>query len=264
MDLNEMIKSLITMYYEYYPTMEPIAANVVFTDSLNKTHCELRTDRKERLLAAAIESDDDYNGRMVMPHEIDGNIHILLNTNKVIEYTEDQSMTWVGTLAHELTHAIDYYQMARKECLSSYDPLEETDQYLMFQLWSEYHARKFGYGFLRKVLGADDDARSKQEHAEYITKTELTFHAKRHFDEYHNTQNGNLQMYSAMQLLGRYSVWCDLYPEWFNKQALKASFANNPWMYNLFSFLRSHETLDAVYNNFSDMRLVLKENWAGL
>lgn len=35
------------------------------------------------------------------------------------KYTEDGSMTWVGILAHELTHAIDYNQFAKREGLNS-------------------------------------------------------------------------------------------------------------------------------------------------
>ena len=76
------------------------------------------------ILKEGIQSD--YNGRMVVPESLDDPIHILLNTRKVEEYTNDGSMTWIGTIGHEYTHAIDFYQMARLEELDSYSPLEET------------------------------------------------------------------------------------------------------------------------------------------
>jgi hypothetical protein len=67
-----------------------------------------------------------------------------------------------------------------------------------------------------------------------------------------------------MQLLGRYSVWCDLFPDEFNAPILKELFINAPWMYNLFIFLRKNYSLDIVYNNFEEMRLILSENWREL
>ena len=51
-------------------------------------------------------------------------------------------MTWVGTLAHEYTHALDFYKMAKLEALDSYAPLEDPDRYFLFQQWTEYHARR--------------------------------------------------------------------------------------------------------------------------
>lgn len=264
MDLNELIRSLIEMYYNCYPTMIQIPVDVAVSDNLEQSHYELRPDRKEQITGARIEAHNDDNGRMVVPHEIYANIHILLNQKKVVEYTQDKSMTWIGTLAHELTHAIDFYQMARKEHLSYYDPLEEINQHFMFQLWSEYHARKFGYGFLRYFLGVDQDPSAIEDRVRYIADIELSFHAKRYFEEYHKGQTANQQIYCTMQFLGRYSVWCDLYPEWFNQNTFATLFSTEKWLYNLLVFLKSHETLDTIYSHFDDMRLVLKDQWAGL
>lgn len=113
MDLYNIVESLFELYYESYPNMERISVDINFTDDLGKTHCELRSDIKERLIAEGLESQQDCNGRMVAPCSINDTMHILLNTKKVIQYCNDGSMTWVGTFAHELTHAIDFYQMAR-------------------------------------------------------------------------------------------------------------------------------------------------------
>lgn len=264
MALNEACKFLIEEYFKLYPTMERIPVEIVFTDNLGATHLKLRPDRKEQLLERGLESDNNYNGRMVVPHKLDDTMYVLLNTQKVIEYTNDKSMTWAGTLAHELTHAIDYYQMARKESLESYDPLEETTSYSMFQLWSEYHARKLGYRFLREMLGVDKDSTIQNEVISHIKDTEWPFQKKRHYHEYHRDQNGWQQMYITMQLLGRYSVWCDLYPHSFNLSEIEAEFAYTPWMCHLFGFLYCHETLPQIYNYFNDMRLILRENWPAI
>lgn len=170
----------------------------------------------------------------------------------------------LGTFAHELTHAIDFYQMALKENLDYYDPLLATDKYLMFHLWSEYHARKLGYSFLRKQLNVDADVNNEKKMIDYIKNIEWPNHLKRHYHEYHKTNNGNIQMNDTMQLLGRYAVWSDLFPEEINEPALKEIFINSPWMYNIYTFLRQHNSLDSVYPNFEAMRLILKENWKWL
>ena len=261
-ELNSMINILYEQYYKCYPYMERIPVNIELTDDLTKKHLELRSDIKERLIEEDIDSQQHFNGRMVPPYDITDNINILLNTNKVIQYCNDGSFTWIGTFAHELTHAIDFYMMARKENLKTYDTLQERSIYLMFQLWSEYHARKLGYNFLRKVLGVDEHTScSRQERIDHIKNTEWPEHKKRHFEEYHQNRNGNNQMYITMQLLGRYSVWCDLFPDNFNEDAFAIDFINEAWMRHLFSFMRQHETLDTIYGNFDLMESIINENW---
>ena len=95
-------------------------------------------------------------------------------------------MTWLGTIAHELTHAIDYYQMARKEKLDCYGPLLKTASYLMFQLWSEYHAKRLGYGFMRRLLNMDINL-AEDEANKYARAKEWDRQVKDHWDEYHGT-----------------------------------------------------------------------------
>ncbi len=262
--LKEIMSQLFLDYYDLYPGMPTIPINIVFTDCLSKSHLELRPDMKDRLLKEGIEKEDDGNGRMVPPHNVGEYINILLNRKRLMEYIDDESSTWRGTFAHELTHAIDYFQMAVKENLNIYDPLSETDGYLMFQLWSEYHARKLGYSFLRNQLHIDSDDGNEKERVKHILEVELPFHTKAHYKEYHETNDGIRQMYITMQLLGRCSVWCDLFPETFNESALKSIYINTPWIYDIFVFLRQHDTLDRIYSDFESMRLVLKKNWRGL
>ena len=260
MELEQIIEGLLGLYYAVYPEMERIVTNIILTDDLDRSHRELRPDLSSQIDEHARESVD-YNGRMVLPVSLDENITVLLNTKKILEYTNDRSMTWVGTFAHEHTHAIDYYSMARLEALDSYDPLQQISRYHMFQLWSEYHARKLGYGFLRKFLATDDGTISKEERLEHIQNYEWPFHREKHFRDYHADTNGDQQMYITMQLLGRYAVWCDLFPTEFNENIFAETYGNTPWMHHLFSFLRQHETLDAICGNFEEMKLILSENW---
>lgn len=262
-NIERIMQGLSIKYYELYPDMPKIPINIVITNCLSKSYHELRPDLKEKLIKDKIENVDDFNGLMVLPNAIGTPINILFNTTNMINYTKDGSMTWVGTFAHELTHAIDYSQMAIKENLNCYDPLNRTDKYYMFQLWSEFHARKFGYKFLREQLNVDGDY-DERDILIHIHEVEWPTHANRYHSEYHSTSDGNRQMYSAMQLLGRYSVWCDLYPSEFNEIAFKEIWKNNVWMSKIFIFLQQHNSLETVYPYFEDMRLILKENWKSL
>lgn len=258
---NSFFDKLTKLYYQLYPGAESIAFQVRLTNNLNRTHGEIRPDRAEELKEN--KRDNDFNGRMVVPYSIDEPIVILLNTWKIKEYTDDQSMTWIGTFAHELTHAIDFYQMARKEKLKDYKALEMSNDYYMFHLWSEYNARRKGYLFLRKYFETNGQMPSCTEQINHIQNKEWPFQLTRYCKEYEmNNNDGKYQIYITIQLLGRYSVWCDLFPDVFNKQSLSASFQESGWMIRLFTFLREHETLDAVYNCFGEMKEILMENWS--
>lgn len=250
------IDELLLRYFSVFPDMEHVPTRIIFTYDLNKTNAMLRPDQAGWLLTEKPQSD--YNGRMVLPTSMEDPIHILVNMEKVDQYEKDGSMTWIGTIGHELTHAIDYYQMARLEKLPSYTPLEDAS-YLMFQMWSEYHARKCGYKFLRRhfelsgLMPADDGA------IMHILKTELPLQTNR-FKKAYNVSPPNERLYLTMQYLGRFSVWIDLYPVRFSERTVLDACSGQFWMLNLLIFLRKHETLKSVYDHFDELQYVLKEN----
>lgn len=257
-DFQSLVTNILTLYSLTFPEAEKIPVSVSFTDDLNRTHAEIRPDRKEELLASNRQSD--FNGRMVVPLSIDDNIHILLNWKKFLEYTLDRSMTWVGTLAHEYTHAIDFYQMARMEGLDSYVPLEETDHYLLFHQWTEYHARRCGYIILRRYFESIKEMPDRDDQLRHIIDTEAPRHAEWFYRDYHRG-SGSDRLYLTMQYLGRYSVWMDLFPDVFTENKLLEYCPGTYWMVNLLSFLRKHDSLENIYNHFEEFQDVLSENW---
>lgn len=264
MDLVEGIQTLVDVFYREYPEIERVPFDITLTDDLDGASYKLRPDLRERFVSQRKRCDGDSNGRMVPPCHLDEKLHVLINTRSIQKYSEDGSMTWVGTIAHELTHAADFYQMARLEGLDSYDPLQEISQYELFQYWTEYHARKLGYSFLRRFLSVDADPNDRNVAVEHISKVEWPHHMDDHFDMYHECTDRHQQIIITIHLLGRYSVWCDLFPEMFNEERLAVDFFLTPWMYHLFSFMRQHETLDAIYGDFPAMRMVLRENWENI
>lgn len=256
--MQELINSLFSLYHITFPEAEQIPVSVSFTDNLNKTHAELRPDRKETILREGLQAD--FNGRMVVPESLDETIHILLNTKKVEEYTIDGSMTWIGTIGHEYTHALDFYQMARLEKLDSYMPLEKTSQYMMFQQWTEYHARKCGYRFLRKYFETTGQILQGEEQIQHILEVEAPAQTRRYNKEY-NQGSPIERLYLTMQYLGRFSVWVDLFPGYFNEEQILDYCPSAYWMLDLLHFLRKHEKLNEIYGHFDGLQVVLSENW---
>ena len=256
--IDELLSYFGELYFTQNPDAPRIPVKMILTDDMNKTHSEIRPDQKGRLSDA----HNSYNGRMVAPYSLSDPICILLNINKIREYTEDRTMTWVGTIGHEITHAVDYYQMTKQTGIDTYDSLEYLPVFTLFQLWSEYHARKKGYRFLLDFHHSEGNDRPDEQEIQYISKTEWPYHIRRFINEYDTYKSdGYQQVYITMQLLGRYSVWCDMFPDVFNADALARDFVKNPWMTDLFIFLYSHETLDEVFPCFDEFEAIIKQNW---
>lgn len=257
-DYQSLATHVLSLYHVTFPGTETIPVSVIFTDDLNRTHAEIRPDRRDELLTNNRQSD--FNGRMVVPLLVEDSIYVLLNETKFYEYIQDGSMTWVGTLAHEYTHALDFYQMARLEGLDSYAPLEETDKYILFQQWTEYHARRCGYRLLRRYFEVMGQMPNVDEQLQYIINIEAPRHTEWFYRDYQRG-TGSERLYLTMQYLGRYSVWMDLFPDVFTEDKVLEYCPGTYWMVDILSFLRGHETLESVYDNFVEFQDVLSENW---
>ncbi len=258
--LYESINILKKLYDRLFAESENIPYLVKFSDDLNKTHKEIRPD-----LIKDIEEnnkDNNENGRIVLPHLVDEPIIILLNELRIKENLNEKSIAWYETFAHELTHVIDYCQMARMEKLSNYSQLEVFGKYSMFQLWSEYNARKKGYYFLSSILTEERSFSNTNDRVDYILESEWPFYLKQYYKDYFTSNgDGMNQIYHTMQFLGRYSVWCDLYPDTFHYSMFSSYFKSEKWIIHLFLFLREHELLSSVYQDFDEMDIIIREHW---
>ncbi len=257
-EVIEIIEYIVKLYANMYPKLCQIPLSIEITKDLDARHCEIRPEYADIISQKNQHSDD--NGRTVVSRKVGETIYILLNEDKMKEYIINQNATWIGTVAHELTHALDYHQMAKLEGLEYYDKLEKDDY--LFISWSEYHAKKNGYSFLRLMLGKMNLLKEDNEEIEKIINIEWPHCIKDFFVDYHkNLNDGLYQIYLTMHILGRYSVWNDLYPEYFNESRLADDFCNTPWMGRLYSFMHKHEDLESIYPCFEEFRAVLSENW---
>ena len=254
---RNLINHLLTLYHTVFPSSKSIPISITLTDDLNKTHAELRPEEANRILLNNAQSD--FNGRMVPSSENDPTFHILLNKVKFDEYTKDQSYTWAGTVAHEYTHALDFHGIAEKEGLSNCSTIEEMNIFSMFYQWTEYHARKKGYIFLRKFIEEISRMPSKNEQITHILNTEAPYQTKL-YQSWYKAGTPEQRLYYTMQYLGRYSVWMDLFPTVFGKEKLMNYCPVMPWMWDVLMFLREHEELDDIYGHFEELNGILKCN----
>lgn len=253
-----MINHLFLIYGKMYSAVFQVPIEIELTDNLDLRHNEIRPDLTELLSLKSVHSDD--NGRLVIPQKVGDTFYILLNETKIREYILNKDPTWIGTITHEITHAIDFYQMAQKRKLDNYSELEKAKS--LFASWSEYHAKRVGYSFLRSICVEMNLLQENEETCEYIINEEWPYFKEKYYKAYNeNSNDGIYQIYLTMHILGRYSVWNDLYPNKFNVENLLEDFYNAPWIGNLYIFLRKYEDVESIYPCFNLFCALLASNW---
>lgn len=254
-ELEKLISLAVNFYSNKYYDLQRIPINYIITENLDEKHRELRPDIAGEITGENLHSDD--NGRMIPPMTVDEPMNVVLN----MKIFSGQSVNWTGTLAHEITHAIDYYQMAKINDLKDYSSLERG---YIFPSWSEYHAKKIGYSFLRTICDHMNIFSEKEKQIEEITNVEWPHFMNEFYNDYHKHGNdGVYQIYLTMHILGRYSAWNDLFPDYFNLQKLSIDFCNTPWVEDLYCYLREHETIELFSTSMEEFKYVLSKNWKG-
>lgn len=257
-EMENLFNNIDALYHRIHQDQQLPLYMILLTDDLNRAHAEVRPDSADSILSSNAQSD--FNGRMVPPRDRKGKFSILINTEKVNEYTEKNTFEYIGTFAHEMTHAVDYYQMAALEQLNSYDQLERTGLYTTFQLWSEFHARREGYKFLNTFREMADGVVERDKHIEWIKTKEGPFQWN-YYRKMYVAGDAQLKLYITMQFLGRYSVWNEWYPESFNGWTIKKDSGSSMWLVRIFEFLMEHKTLESIYPCWDEFREILQENW---
>ena len=107
--------------------------------------------------------------------------------------------------------------MARRENLANYDIIDTDKKYNVFRLWSEYHARKTGYKFRMAIISRKNSS-SPEEQLKFIREEEWPYQKNLFLSNYENCSTDYDKIYFVMNLLGRYSAWCDLFPDSFKQK----------------------------------------------
>ena len=144
--LSELINQIVADYFHFY-NCEPINLSIIFSDDIWKTYFEIRPDHRSK----RTEQLPSFNGTIAAPLELDGTFTVIVDNQYFLSEVKNNRLSWIGTIAHEITHVRDYKEYAQMLSAASYDEVL-TAEHRMFQLWTEFNAKRHGYYFLRKYF----------------------------------------------------------------------------------------------------------------
>lgn len=254
--IKKMSYSAINTYYDEL-NIKPIDVEVEFTDDLYKRRLELAINEKD---IANVEKGKSFisglNGTLVLPTTSNEKPHILISNSTI-----DDSMLFISTIIHELTHIHDFYDYAKHYNIECFSDIEKDDNFYNLYFWTEFHARRNGYYFYRKIYKSlINDNLSREEEIEHIRETECPFQLKYLIDQLIKYENNPTQfVYSIIQLLGRFSVWQDLFPNEFNASKLPKELLNTFGyrITSIYEFLYNHSDFEDIKDKLPDLRIML-------
>ena len=258
-NFDKIISDILADFYATFD-LKPVNVRYLFVDDMVEAYKDIRPEYAE-LHPEVVADANRYNGLTVMPIAMDEPFDVLVDINKMLSYIKQKNMTWVGTVAHETTHVIDYSKYAKLIGAASYDEIQDISKHSMFLLWSEFNARSKGYYFVRKYTF---DNMTDENQVKDIVEYELPTLQNRLYKEYHGTDDGYMQAYLVVQYIGRLYTLHQLFPKHIDDDFIKFHLAPNIWMYKWYKFLSEHTNLEDAYKEFDKMKNILSDNFRGL
>jgi hypothetical protein len=176
MEDNSLLQSgLLALITDYFKTfsIKPFAVYITLVDDMSNEYLKLRPDHEVKFAYA--NKQEDSNGCVVPPKEFSDSFTILVNMRYILDSFDRKDLNWVGTLAHEATHIVDYIAFAKITGITNYDIIIDKNRFRMFHLWTEFNAKAKGYYFLLKYSFADI---CDENRLPYILEKELPFQKK--------------------------------------------------------------------------------------
>lgn len=257
--LEQIVQTIVDDYFKTFGDT-PISIKYSIVDDMTQAYAQLRPEhaRREPQKIATLNS---YNGSTVAPNDVKGMFTVLLNKRIIQESYNAGNANWIGTIAHETTHVIDFTNYAALLGANDFEEILSISKNAMFQLWTEFNARAKGYYFVRKYSFEDMFDESQVSD---IINIEIPAQEKILFQNYHATTDGMQQAYLVSHYLGRLYALQQIFPKTFTDEQVKNLIPPNPWMYKWFLFLKSHTKLEDVYSCFDEMKNILRENFRDL
>ncbi len=170
-----------------------------------------------------IESERDFlkdsNGTCIHNKTWSDPIKVIFSITKFQMYINEKDLTWIGTVHHEYSHAVDQRIIFLDMKPTTPDEIYEWEYYRAFILWSEFFARKTGYEMVLK------ERVFKDKHANKMT---LFLTAKAHIQVILNgiiDSFSKQDTYNLMQFFGKFAMIEDIFPAKFDFESfLKNSF----------------------------------------
>ena len=97
-----------------------------------------------------------------------------------------------------------------------------------------------------------------------IVQIELPGQEELLYKNYHQTQDGVQQAYYVSHFLGRLYTLQEIFPDYFTDEWIEAYplFENNEWMYKWYLFLKKNADLKSAFENFDEMKKILRQNFS--
>lgn len=228
--------------------------SLLISDNIEESYFKLRPEHKN----TANQKSTKSNGTLVPPASYDGTFTILINKEYMLNDINNGQRSWIGTIIHELTHARDYLEYANIKGIKDYDEILNIERHFLFQIWTEFNARRYGYLYVRKY--SFENIRDIKQ-LQFINQEEIPYQINYMFDKVSNEKDMFGQIYPVVHFLGRLSVLKELFPDYFKKDIIIKLFKRCDWIYELFEFLDTHQDLNYAVSDFEKMREILKQNY---
>jgi len=198
------------LFMKEYDFPKELKIKIIITDNMEDEYKKQmqRLNKKYDYI-----SPIDYNGITCVPNTVDEETVIILNYDS-FDTLKNNDYGVIRTIFHELIHAKDYYNYAKKYCDGKYDSSKNRDSLYGFCNWSEFNAKKISYYEYCKL--AHGDILYSDEKLKNIKQNELPVKNKE-IEEYLKYDNIDMELiiYNLMFYLGRYSIWEKLFPKEF-------------------------------------------------
>ena len=209
--------------------------------ALYQNYYKIFPDARQIPVSIRITADPGIDGTIILPNQSGEAFGIVLNSGLIKQYTDDHTMRWLDVFARELTRAVDHETLMKELSLVFYQALTKRPAYKHFQLWGEYHASRRGYQYFRQFFTDTDSIPEPKEQLRLIEEQEWPFHKLQYEKLVRDGADPELEQFALMRLLGRYAVWCGLFPEVFYPDALTLEFYGDEKFSALLEFLLSHD-----------------------
>lgn len=242
------IDDVLHVYEEFYKT-SPVSISVVYTDNIYDAYCKLSSDIEN------IENQKEWikelTGTIVVPEDVGDNFFILINSSN----PDCNSNSWIGTLCHELTHVYDHIEFSNDLGCAKYKNYSKHENFNMFRIWSEFHARARGHYCLR-YFSSDGNVKNEY-HMEENLKEELTSSIERLHKNFNRCPiDLYAQMYPVMQFFGKLYVWEKLFPLNYTREKVRDILGYQK-LEELYYYFKEHDEYDKVRYSFNQIRTMI-------
>ena len=215
MDATDVIRDAfneIIANFKNTLSIDEFNAQIIISPDMEESYLLLRRDLVDAG-KVTLQGLNDYNGLTVQPQSTDGEFSILINRAYLLDSLKNNNFNWVGTIAHEASHVVDFKEYYKLVNPPNYDELFDFGKHRMFVHWTEFRAKAVGYYFIRKYTFSDPYDRNQVRD---IFDRELPYQIDNLVESISNTSDADKQLYTAMHFLGRLAVWQYLFPFDFN------------------------------------------------